>query len=255
VKETDRLFEAAFDGSELDVRNLKQGLSKSAAEELDSRVTLKADLKKLGDVPECQLTTDHLRRAVLNSRPLAPARRPLNIWAWTPLVAAASLGLFMFVKGGTSTGSGSIVPVVPNKVVSNPIAKTDNTTPLVDTGAQDPVFDAHDVVATTVGDSNVEPRRHRSAKSTSVDNSDGLVAAVNMVAQNASTLMAADFPAASSSVPEAGSAGAFDKAEKERVNSELQKEPVVIVSDRANPTTGAAEAQEVSRPSDVVFGG
>lgn len=221
MTERDRLIEQIFD----------EGVTPSGREaELLSGI--KADLARLrGNVPECQLTAEHLRRAVLNQ----PQRKGFNFqpWLWTSLAAAACLSALFAVwpKGGKPEAA---------SVVHTVAARSDSPAPRID----QPAPLTRSPLERLVVQSPEKPRPKRSQRrARSSAHTQGAVASLSRVAS---------FNAEKAVVGQPATILALDiKSEPEPV----VHEPVVVVTDKPSPSTGAAEAQEISKPSDVVFGG
>lgn len=91
----DLLIQAAFEDevSELDLMELTQ----EEREEFEALRGMKLDLRRLNDVPECQLTVDHLRQAILAESVAKPARKPFYLWFGYVGAAAASIAAIAFV--------------------------------------------------------------------------------------------------------------------------------------------------------------
>ncbi|MCW5935690.1 MAG: hypothetical protein KIT11_00080 [Fimbriimonadaceae bacterium] len=89
----DRLFAAAFDGEPTG------RLTPAEQAELQDLSRLKDDLRALREVPECQVSVDHLRRAILErGLPKERTRRRFVPWLVLGPVAAAAFGLFALIK-------------------------------------------------------------------------------------------------------------------------------------------------------------
>lgn len=91
-REIDQAILQAFDGEP------KTDLSAEAAAERDQLAQIKALMPTLEDgIPECQISEDRLRDAILmsGSKPVKP-----SLWKWSaPIAAAAALGAFAFLIG------------------------------------------------------------------------------------------------------------------------------------------------------------
>lgn len=251
MKDIDKLIETVFEGQE----SALEGLDTESMREVATLKVLKADLQSLRDVPECQLTTDHLRRAVLNRPQVKPAPSR-SLWLWSPLAAAAGVALLFLVNRPTQfvehAASKASTPVRSIPLVKNdlPAAATDDVVALGgdDSAWNDPNFmlDASDP---EVADRPLEqPKKRRvSASNRRVEASTTkLVATVMETVKRDSGF--------ESSAPAAGASEALS-AHTEKMESYKGQDPVVVVTEQPNADTGLAEAKEVSKPSDMVFGG
>lgn len=91
----DLLIQAAFDDEvgELDLLELTE----EERREFEELRGMKLDLRRLNDVPECQLTVDHLRHAILAESVAKPTRKPFYLWFGYVGAAAASLAAIAFI--------------------------------------------------------------------------------------------------------------------------------------------------------------
>src|SRR5690606_40471200 len=118
-KDFDLLAKAAFGESDLsEDRLIEEWLAQDAqAQEQHTQfVALKEGLRSLADVPECQLSSERLRDAIL-SQGVKPVRTTTWLkWA-APALVAASLGLFAIY--GLPKTPASNTPVAVNSNTPN----------------------------------------------------------------------------------------------------------------------------------------
>ncbi len=252
MKRRDEIIHAAFEGG---AESLRPRLDRAGKKELDGLIDIKSALKSLADVPECQLSNEHLRNAVLN-RPSVPTR-PRTYWLATPLVMAAGLAAVFFLsRPQPATNS----PVAERSGTSVPATLPIESVPQKGSAEEHVAVKVRDnvpapsVVAAQAASTTRPVRRHHAAsKAPKIDSGlvvrladsntfDGAHEAANRsTASDVAATESYKDVAASESLPTAG--GAVESA----------PEPVVVITrDTGN---GASEAQEVKAPSNVVFGG
>lgn len=223
---SDRLYESAFDGEPEPA-----ALSASDAAELRALKALKADLAALRDVPECQLTTDHLRRAILDQgvRPVKPRVPVFGRWLWAAPVAAAMAAVLFLNRPK------EFVPNVREVATAAPVrASAEPAAAVVVPDQDEPVTVASATQPTpSVADSRPERPRRRPIRRLTVN--EGPLLAMREDATAVARPMAAEPVAPDDSQP-------------------AQPE-AVVVTESADPATGTAAAQEVTISTDVVFGG
>ncbi|MBS1714780.1 MAG: hypothetical protein JST30_10640 [Armatimonadetes bacterium] len=248
MKDKDRLIDAAFDGAVQDL----PALGPSENRELDLLKGLKRDLAALKEVPECQLTADRVKNAILASRAV-PARSPAR-WFWIPTAAAAALAVIAVTR---MNGLPDAVPQAGPPRATSPdagtVASRGSDRSSAPTGEAVAMTSPEPVMADLRSEgfspkledvSSTRRIRIRSSapKPAGAGEERTVVDAVNRVAMAATgTTLRSTEPTR----PEATPVSA-DKPEPE---------PVVVVSPDLNPETGVSDAKEVSRPKDVLFGG
>lgn len=244
MKNIDQLIEAVFEG-----QDVHPNLSPTEAREVDSLRALKADLRQLRDVPECQLTVDHLRRAMLNQPVPKPRRNWIRLTAWVPVAAAAGLALVMMTRATQTfvptTSESGLVEEVAN--ASKPLPKGLSDAARTPTNAS-PVLTKQVVSSKKVETETVASKRVRRSIVRPVEPD---TVALMSQAITDTAIEAVGGMGSRERNEAAPSAGAPQMDSSPSVG----EEPVVIVGDTHDPETGAAEAREISRPSDVVFGG
>lgn len=249
MKNIDHLIDVVFESPE--DKAFFASLSTEEAREFTALSNLKNDLKALRDVPECQLTTEHLRQAVLNQKPATTPKPALRLWLYAPFAAAAVLAVAFLAKPTNVPN-----PIVTDDgVVASNTTKADSSNGLVET--------------TPVGKNDFE--RAAEAAINAVPIRKSVVASTRSTGSRIRRMNAASVPGASTSSPtlttaersaafdrtpsELGLGGPDERTELAMISAEAHREPVVVILDRDNPETGAAEAREISKPADVIFGG
>lgn len=249
MKNIDHLIESVFEGQDLD-----QGLTASELREVELLKTLKSDLKQLRDVPECQLTVDHLRRAMLNQPVPVAKKNPFRLWTWVPVAAAAALALLMVNRPAETklspTESGMAHPStsLPVEPIANKLPDaSQNSESVTPVRSEAPLAEAKRPAARETVRTRYVARRTASASS-----QPEVVALMTRAVQDTADQAVGgnvhDLSEESSAKMSTASVPAVSRDSEPQV-------PVVIVGDTSDPETGAAEAREISRPSDVVFGG
>jgi hypothetical protein len=228
---SDRLFESAFDGAPEPER-----LSAPEAAELKALRALKADLAALREVPECQLTTEHLRRAILDQgvRPAAPRVPAWSRWLWAaPVAAVAAVALVL-------NRPRDVVPTVRELASAAPVESAGvpkTSAPLIvdGSGPAEPATVASATQPSTDGVARPERPRRRTTRRLAVQ--DGPLLAMREDA-----------------IPATRTRGATSEAAPEEEPA-IEQPEAVVVTEPADPATGTAAAQEVTISADVVFGG
>lgn len=210
MKDGDRLLTEVFDGTDLD-----------ASKEAIELRRVKNDLRQLkSDIPECQLSVERLRNAILSES----AKRKTPWWSWS---TAAAAGLACVL---------AIVLLRDSKTVQEPVSpkSTEKVKPETVAKVSPEGFDTEKV--TSVSKPVVERRASRT-KQPSVTKKIRQVKRIDRLDKPA--LMPAD----------AVNAGA-------ELARPPEPEPAVIVVDtQQDANTGAQQASEVTVPSDVVISG
>lgn len=224
---SDRLFESAFDGEPEPA-----AMTAAEAAELRALKALKADLVALRDVPECQLTTDHLRRAILDQgvRPVKPRLPMFGRWLWAAPVAAA-MAVVLFLNRPKE-----IVPDARELASATPVRASAEPAAAVVVPEQDEpvtVASATQPAPSVVADSRPERPRRRPARRLTVD--EGPLLAMREDASAVARPMAAE-PVT-------------------RDEAQPSQPEAVVFTESSDPATGTAAAQEVTISTDVVFGG
>lgn len=248
MSDRDVRLETAFDGSVTDVERLRATLTGSDLRDFDDMVQIRTDLKALRDVPECQLTVDHLRSAVLGrTQRKSPSLGPWLVW--TPVAAAAAFAVMLFNRPAAAPNPAKPSPDVATTVGAAPalqppveetLSTKDELTSQPTTGAEDRA--AETVVAKAAPTLAAKSALRRSLSPRRDSRRSALSSARDTVTTTVPTVPVASGPTAESGMATVAA-------------MQPQPEPVVVVTETSNPDTGAAEAREVSRPSDVVFGG
>lgn len=238
----DQLIEFAF-GELSDTEKQSLSLTASEKKELEGLASLCADLRALRDVPECQISTERMRDAVLK----AEIRQRRDWRRWLPLTAvpaAAALALLAlnFVKPPAVTQPTNIAAT--ERPISSPLVATR----VEDNGMS---FDASDAAAfmlnaaavvesLATNEQPVAPVVNRSSKPRP-RNRVRMTTARNqpVVRAVAKTQPAADTAAPVRSIPAPTN----------------QPEPIVMISNEQDNNTGARRANEVETSHDVVIGG
>lgn len=250
MKERDRLILAAFDGGQDGLDRLGE----SERRELDLLKGLKHDLAALKDVPECQLTPDRVKNAILASHTV-PGKSPSR-WFWIPTVAAAAVTVFAVTKlaGGPSTDPTARTGALPvsnlgtaaeqgpdhsSAPTGEAVAMTEPRTEPFDLRSEGYV-----PVPGTDRGAVTAPRRYRTRQS--AGRSSGTEQSATLAAMSKPSIETSEGKLRTPEDLKHETVAAMDKAEAE---------PVVVVSPELNPDTGVSDANEVSRPNDVLFGG
>ncbi|MBS1721564.1 MAG: hypothetical protein JSS66_01005 [Armatimonadetes bacterium] len=258
MKDLDKLIEIAFDGDESAQAALMAASSYDQREELQSLVDLKQGLRKLREVPECQLTTERLRSAVLRS---AAPRRPQRFPLWyAPLAAAAAFGAFLLLKGNPQQDR----PISLNTVASRQPQAKQPVAPSVDrsedsvaaTEPANPIVVPEDQTSNSPvafrSKSERVPRHRSVSDAEEIKNAVKVANEFGIRAEKTEALVTGGSGGASTkeaSMPAAPAGSGLREA------SLAGAPAMVVVTDTKSPETGAASAKEVSVPRDVVFGG
>gem|GEM_PF-5977920 len=251
MRDIDQLIETAFERNSSDVDLIRKTLGGADLAEFDSLLNLKSDLKGLRDVPDCQLTVDHLRRAVLNQKPAQSSKSWLRFWVFAPVATAAALALVFVVKSG-SLGVGS----APQATLQTPIKGSPVAVVVPPVSASTEAgFSVVREPVTRIA--SISPNENRVRRSVRRLTNSGPVAARSDL-KMASTPVGGDIDedVVSTGALSEGTELAMTVPESVSANRETDsRDSVVVILDKRNPETGAAEAREISKPSDVVFGG
>lgn len=238
----DQLIQCAFgELSQAEKQNLN--LSATERQEMEAFASLRTDLRALREVPDCQISTERMRDAVLK----AEIRQRQDWRRWLPLAAVPAAAVLALVA--LNLAKAPDAPAVNHlaaseKPISTPLVvrRTDDTTPTT--------FDASDVAAfmlnaTAFVDSlatETEPKptaprtkRNKTRISTRLVSSRTQPSARLSSKKEAPTAPVA----AVRSIPAPTD----------------QPEPIVMISNEQDNNTGARRANEVETSHDVVIGG
>ncbi len=283
-EQMDALFRKVFGDVENGDEQLLGSLNGEAINREETILSnLKMELKNLGEVPECQLSTDRLRDAILAKGTMREPVSPfMNWWKFAvPVAACAVLVAFVMQmpKGGSPVdlaGSSSIatnveIPsaglkpnVEPNDVVVPPVNEQVN--PSADKEEIAPL--ANSELSKKASQNKVNKNSQRNSSKprqqfASRDTSEKPQALVSNAGDIASMALADTKPKSSSSVADlaAGALKGFGKrnaAPAARTGAASKPEDsspkVVIVAAGTDPNTRASNATEVDK-KNVVFGG
>lgn len=252
MNQNDHLFDIAFDGSEQDIRNLKATVSGTDSKELDAMLQLKADLRSLRDIPECQLSSERIKEGILRakvSETSKPARRWLN---WLPLASAVAMGVFLNSLPKDSQTADSKISDNSVAINTNVPSKNDSSSDNSEVAMNQVNPLSSNAIKATVKSSS-QPRRkvnkqvQRSQTRTSNDlaiKTEAMTATFDSVAKYKAVAMET-----SNSLTDS------EAMRDTKQDSGTVTEPVVVVTDISNPETGTAEAREISKQDNVLFGG
>lgn len=208
--------------------------------EVDRLAQLRADLKQLNRVPECQLSVERVRDAILN-REIRQRRdwRPWGIAA--PVAAALALGAFLLTR---PSGEAPVTPsIVADKAETKPFVvrrEPDlvSSPPITGAEVERLVEETLAVLGTSVITDDVPVRPTRSDR-------------VRPTARRR--------PIPASLVAKTEPPKASTPAETPRVAAATTQpqpiEPIVMISNDEDQATGARKANEVETSNDVVIGG
>lgn len=249
MKNIDHLIDVAFESPE--DKAFFASLSSEEAREFTALSNLKNDLKALRDVPECQLTTAHLRQAVLNQKPASAPKPALKLWVYAPFAAAAVLAVAFLAKPTSSPA-----PVPNDDVVAS---RVDDTVDKAKGLASTAPLNTNDLERVTETVSKVAPVQ-KSVVSNPRSSGSRVrrmsAASTHSPEASTATLASAERRTGFDHEPsELTLGGPDEKTELAMISGDAHREPVVVILDKDNPETGAAEAREISKPADVIFGG
>ncbi len=227
---SDRLYRIAFD----DEPEPTSGLNAAEAQEVEALRQLKGDLAHLRETPDCQLSTAHLRNAILH-RSIRPSQRPLTwLWAAVPALACvAGLAIVMAPRPETPEGlvAAEVVRSAPLERVAQATDRPADPPP-VTTATQTPAV------------TTVAPERPRVQRRTRFVRSAGELVASRT---DGPPVIALTAPALRSEATEAPAAYA------DAVVTEPEPEPVIVVYDANDQRTGVQIATE--RPDAQLVAG
>jgi hypothetical protein len=282
-EQMDALFRKVFDDVENGDEHMLGSLSGVAVDREETILTnLKLELKNLGEVPECQLSADRLRDAILSKGTMREPISPFANW-WkfaVPVAACAALAVFVMqmpqsdsrgdaaTRGSLATRVEPSVPTLENKIEPSDVVvppvieeKADETAPAVtdmNFGSESVKTDSAPVEKNTRRTTTTKPRPQYASRVVPSKQPDLGSAKASDVAD----LVAADLkPKSSPSVAglAAGALKGFGKrdsgASADRSAKPSDSSPkVVIVTAGTDPNTRASNATEVDK-KNVVFGG
>lgn len=252
MNNSDHLYEIAFDGTDHELEQFLASASESAKVEISELSQLKADLKSLRDIPECQLSTERLKEGILGSK-VAPAPKRYQRWQnWLPLASAVAMGIFLYnlPKDRPAINSGSdqeaVAQVQPESANKADGLKTDDTPKVQEaitsnepqTKAKNSNLTPKKLVAKSIFRQSSRTRSELAMTAT-------IETAAYKAVRDQESKTGASFSASGAPTMEADA----------KADLAVATEPVVIVTDVANPETGTAEAREITKSTDVVFGG
>lgn len=274
-EQMDSLMRQIFGESEAGDLAMLEGISPAALEQ--ERIVLnnlRSELRGLKEVPECQLSTEHLRNAILNQGSGSKRTAPwTSLWRFAVSVAAcAAIASWMMFgsKTMTQTGQPSSGNIAKNSDhVAQPSLETAPSATEISKDTQEPAVSNQEVTPPVVQNeperqtkqpvkSNRRPRgnsgRLASNASTPAVNLQDL--ASSAVGAIATGLGNAAMKAAPSSDNVSDSANraieSFGGSERESTNTDSNK--VVLVGGGSQFDARANSAMEVDK-RDVVFGG
>ncbi|MBV6456942.1 MAG: hypothetical protein HONBIEJF_00047 [Fimbriimonadaceae bacterium] len=233
----DELLTAAFEGETAGVSS-----------EVTRLRAVKSDLLRLKtELPECQLSTERMRDAILNAG-IKPKR---SYWNWLAPASAvtACLAFVMIFRSGSESVRGAediakAVPPIFEKPVSD-TADSNPSTPSIAKSSSKPIEEI--VVASKSSPKPKAAVKRVAVRDKSADaNSERKSGTSSSMALAQTTPKAESTEAATDTMVATTALGPWDKAE----------EPGVIVIDtQEDLNTGANRASEVATPSNVVISG
>lgn len=286
-KDFDKLVNAAFgEADEATDKAIQDWLKEDAeAQEMHMQMaSLNTGLKSLGDIPECQLTTDRLRDAIL-SQGVKPQPVKASWWKWAvPALTAACAGAFLFsgILNPDKTGSPTDSAMVAQNTATP--ATTTELTPeetmreldsLVATnsgsarGAAASVLDRAVQLKSKVDSVEVASapavrtntrRTTLAARSRADEDSKAVVDTANLVASNVGEAVSNIALFMKQPGDDVGARMAFGNDEPmsdaipQAAESSSSKPQVVVLDGNIVPSTRAQGAVEIQK-DDIVFGG
>lgn len=276
-QDEEKLIQIAFgegtQGLEAALSELKG--DKESAEFLANYHSLSTDLKLLRDVPECQLSKERLRDAILASGLEKKTQSPAWLqWTWMPAVAAAIICVGFFLKQG-----GKSEPRIqfPSEIQASTIKKFPEikTTPFVkevDHGSLATNSDGPNILDSMnslleEARSQVRIKPERVSRATKVVHTPSFVskslhrADHSKIDPEIAQSSAKSLPVAAMNAPasETASAVSMDTTalEARALNTSVtpQPVPVVLISSSSDLESGASQAKEISNPENVLVGG
>lgn len=249
----DLILELGFDElSEAEVTDLGVSLAgnESLRAELDAVRAMKADLRSLQSVPECQLSSERLRDAILSTG-IKPKHRLKPLWVWATPLAAAALALIAFLRVfGVAEGDSRDFREATNSVNRSAGA---NITSEPAEGSGPMAFDR----ASDVNRSNMmvqrDPTEVKSVASATQSGSKRVAASSSTRPRptvKRTERPHARAPKGNESTPKAASVGPASVPGEPETTA-----PIIIISADRDAATGANRATEELEDSNVVIGG
>lgn len=263
-REIDLLIKNALGESDANESQQAQAMiagSPEAAREAALWQQLKADFKVLAEVPECQLTSERLRAAVLSGSIKKRSASPFRIWL--PAVGLAAAALYAVIilprpSAPETGGSGVVAMENPAPTIDDLVMQTEpEAEPLA---APEAASTAPEAAPRATAVAKPAPRRTSRPRTS-------YRTASNAGAKMATAEIAADMildsvmlPAANTAMadPTAGMSAARTlkaPAPMSAAPAADEENGVVVLSREASSPNGAPVAVEVGRRHDVVFGG
>ncbi|MBS1709091.1 MAG: hypothetical protein JSS65_10260 [Armatimonadetes bacterium] len=255
-RDHDMIVRAAYGESEPGEKAAVEALLSrdiEARELYEEYAGLQSGLRELDNVPACQLSTERLRLAVLNSQVRRPS--PLRLyWGYGLAAACLAVGFVALrpqagIQPSANTATTIVPKTTPLDVANPPVVAT--TTP------ESPTADLAHVMENGAGDKAVEavapPTRPRSIRHKP--------SALPMAKASVVEKTAVDDTNTGRSAVVGGqpaTSPATDYANRDAnmvVATYVPEGPVVVVQPETDPRTGAALAFESNHGSDFVFGG
>ena len=284
-KDLDKLVNAAFnEADEVSDATIQDWLKEDEeAQKLHQEMSsLNVGLKSLRDIPECQLTSDRLRDAIL-SQGVKPQPTKTAWWKWAaPALAAACAGAFLFsgmlnnpsgngpvANNDSSNAAASIVPDTTEDAMDT-VRELDNlvaTNSGAARGAAASVLNRSlqindlDEIDTATLEANIDrPTRTVTRRSRQSNvNEEAVINAADLVAANlTNTVSKATVSLASNTgTPNTAFGGGGGLAAPAMMDSAVESNdapPVVILNGEILPSTRAQGAVEIQN-DNIVFGG
>ncbi|MBX3114891.1 MAG: hypothetical protein KF836_10030 [Fimbriimonadaceae bacterium] len=277
-EQMDSLMRQIFGESEAGDLAMLEGVSPAALEQ--ERIVLnnlRSELRGLKEVPECQLSTEHLRNAILNEGSGSKRTAPLtSFWKFAvPVAACAAIASWMMFgpKTMTQTGQPSSGNIAKNSDhVAQPSLDRAPSTAEISRDTQEPAVSNEEVTPPVVQDepepqtkqpvkSNRRPRGNsgRLASNTSTpvvnlqDLASSAVGAITMGFGGAGNAAMKAAPS-SDNVSDSANRAIESFAGSERETAPADSNKVVLVGGGSQFDARANSAMEVDK-RDVVFGG
>lgn len=236
---SDELLTRAFDG---DFEQLA-----ASSEEERMLIGLKQDLRALREVPECQLSTERMRRAVLSREIHARKARPLQ-WLYVGVPAAAACMLLALTWMRPSTSGRPMSRLLADKQPVVTVERSPNAAQ-PDTGVLKALPKANPVSSSKGTAIYRRASAHVKRSGRRIYGGAPLVAKVT----NPPRITASALPNPTPPLPEQGDGAGTPRQHPSSHESDAQT--LVVISSDQDSATGARRAAEISQPSTVIIGG